>query len=642
MTDHHDHSDDINYLRERVEYLESVNRWHMDALAMLISMEEVHGDATPLRDPMTIFATARQYLGRLADFSVIAFLTVDEEDSSFTMADPGEIPEGLDLNAIVDDLIEHGEFAWALGQNRPVEVKSRLGEQRMLLHVLTTKTRVRGMFLGLLQESGQAFAAPVQNLMSIILNNSAYALESAALYQLISEQNRSLERKVEQRTREMEYQYVHDHLTGLPNRLMFQDRLQQAMVRCHGEDELVAVILIDLDMFKRINDSLGHAAGDQLLQTLGQRLDKVIQAEAFENLELTLARLGGDEFAILVSQSNSIDPLTHLIHHIIEQISCSIELEGEPVYSTCSIGVSLYPQDGRDVDSLLNNAGAAMSHAKRLGRNHYQFYAEEINQQAFHHLKLENQLRLAIERDELFLLYQPKVDLHSGRVVGAEALVRWQHPEMGLVSPGEFIPVAEYTGLITAVGECVFKAACERVREWLDAGFDDFRMGINLSPLQFRQPDLLESMTAIIKQSGIEPRYLEVEITEGTIVEDVEAAIGIMQRLHQLGVAISIDDFGTGYSSLSYLKRFPIDTLKIDRSFVRDITTDSDDASIVVAIIGMAHNMGMNVIAEGVEEAAQLTFLRALKCDEIQGFLVSKPVPSEQFMALMRSDRLIP
>jgi diguanylate cyclase (GGDEF)-like protein len=452
--------------------------------------------------------------------------------------------------------------------------------------------------------------------------------------------------QVDQRTRELEFQYAHDNLTGLPNRLLFQDRLEQAMARAQGGEGLVVVMLIDLDMFKRINDTLGHAAGDKLLQIVAARLKSALRdtdalsAYDFGRLNLTLARLGGDEFAILLSEIDSIEPITHVIQHIVQNLSKNIALEGQDIYTTCSIGISIYPKDGQDIDTLLKNADAAMYHAKRLGRNHYQFYADEINKASFEHLKLENQLRFAIEREEFFLLYQPKVDVTSGRVVGMEALVRWDHPELGVVSPAEFIPVAEYTGLITAVGEVVLRAACEQVRDWLKAGYDDFRMAVNLSPQQFRQHDLLMKMTAIIDEVGIDPRYLEVEITEGAIIDDVDSAIETMQSLHEMGIALSIDDFGTGYSSLSYLKRFPIDTLKIDQSFVRDITVDSDDASIVIAIIGMAHNMGLSVIAEGVETMPQLTFLRALKCDEIQGYLISKPVTADKFDEMFRTPQL--
>jgi diguanylate cyclase (GGDEF)-like protein len=648
MSDSVDKKDqELHYLRKRVGHLETINRWHMDALGLLTLMEEVHGDASLLRDPVTIFASTRQYLKRVVDFHLTAFFTVNEEDSSFNLNDVDVAADAYGLNEITDNLIEKGEFSWALTQNRPVEVRSSVSPYRIILHVLTTKTRVRGMFLGIVKDEGMVFSSPMQNLISIILSNSAYALESAALYQMINGHNQSLEKLVVQRTRELEYQYAHDSLTGLPNRLLFQDRLEQAMARVHSDAGLVVVMLIDLDMFKRINDTLGHAAGDQLLQVVAARLKSSLCDENspgdldMGRLNLTLARLGGDEFAILLSEVDTIDVIPHVIQRIVASLSQNIELAGHEIYTTCSIGISLYPKDGEDTDTLLKNADAAMYHAKRLGRNHYQFYAQEINEASFHHLKLENQLRFAIEREEFFLLYQPKIDLHTGKVTGMEALVRWDHPEMGVVSPAEFIPIAEYTGLITAIDECVLRAACEQVRDWLQAGFDGFRMAVNLSPQQFRQHDMLARMIAIINEEGIEPRYLEVEITEGAIMEDVEAAIVTMQRLHDLGIALSIDDFGTGYSSLSFLKHFPIDTLKIDRSFVNDITTDSDDASIVIAIIGMAHNMGLKVIAEGVETESQLVFLRALKCDEIQGFLISHPVTSDKFVEFFRRERLI-
>jgi len=636
---------ELEHLRERVDYLESVNRWHMDALGMLTSLEDVHGDSLVIRDPAKIFSATRQYLKRTASFRIIAFMIINEEDASFELADSDAGRDKKWLLEVIDNLIDKGEFAWVLNQNRPVEVCCDGSPCRILLHVLATRARVRGMFVGVVDDASQLPSAPTQNLISIILNNCAYALESAALYTLISEQNQNLERTVERRTRELEYQYAHDSLTGLPNRLLFQDRVEQAMQRSRDREAIVVVMIIDLDMFKRINDTLGHAAGDQLLKVVAERLRSCLREgdalNAFdhERLNLTVARLGGDEFAILLSEIDSIDPINHVTRRIIESLSSSVELEGEEIFTTCSIGISIYPRDGRDTDTLLKNADVAMYHAKHQGRNNYQFYAQEINETSFHHLKLENQLRFAIERNEFLLLYQPKVHVASGKITGMEALIRWDHPELGVVSPVEFIPIAEYTGLITVIGEWVLRTACERVRSWLDEGFDNFRMAVNLSPQQFRQENILQRIESIVKEVGIDPRYLEVEITEGAIMDDVEAAVATMQRLNSSGIGLSIDDFGTGYSSLSYLKRFPIDTLKIDRSFVNDITTDSDDAAIVTAIIAMAHSMGLNVIAEGVETEQQLAFLRALKCDEIQGYLFSRPVAADKFTRMMKSDR---
>lgn len=638
---------ELAYLRKRVDHLESINRWHLNALGMLNSMEEVHGDATQQRDPIQIYSSTRFYLKRIAAFHVIAFLSVNEEDSSFSLVESDDEKDEYQLNTIVEELINKGEFAWALGQNHPVEVKSITSPHRIILHIITTKTRVRGMFLGIVKDESEAFSSPVQNLMSIILNSSAYALESSALYRLINEQNHSLEKQVEQRTRELEYQYAHDSLTSLPNRLLFQNRLEQAMACACKTDSLVVVMLIDLDMFKRINDTLGHGAGDLLLRIVAERLKAALRdSDALSSfdisrLDLTLARLGGDEFAIMLSDIDTLDPIPHVIKRIVESLSENIELKGHEIYTTCSIGVSIYPKDGDDIDTLLKHADAAMYHAKRLGRNHYQFYDDEINEASFEHLKMENQLRFALEREEFFLLYQPKIDIVSGKMVGMEALIRWEHPEMGIVSPAEFIPVAEYTGLITNIGDYVLRVACEQIKTWIQMGFDDFRLAVNLSPQQFRQQDLMGNINTIVKEVGIEHKYLEVEITEGAIIDDVEAAIVTMQSLHDLGIALSIDDFGTGYSSLSYLKRFPIDTLKVDRAFVRDIIDNSDDASIVAAIVSMAHKMGLKVIAEGVETGQQLAFLQDLKCDEIQGFLISRPVPADELTQTFLSERLV-
>jgi diguanylate cyclase (GGDEF)-like protein len=631
-------------LQQRVEHLEKINGWHMYALEMLANMGAMHGDAGQKRDPQQIYRITRQYLKRLIDFDATAFLSVNEHDSTFQITDCKPENQWDELQNTVDQLIESGEFAWALNQNRPVEPTSRSAQQRILLHVLASKNRIRGMFIGVINKPGNFPSAPVLNLMSVILHNCASALESSALYTLIREHNKNLEKIVAKRTRELEHQYGHDSLTGLPNRLLFQDRMKQAIARARRHKQMVTVLLLDLDMFKRVNDTFGHAAGDELIKTVGKRLvDAIHGADTVtprgEHHSMTVSRLGGDEFGILITDLRSIDSVMRVIKRVIESVSESLKIAGNTVHMTCSMGLSLYPNDGLDPESLLRNADVAMYHAKRQGRNNYQFYCREINATTFQQLVMENQLRHAVDNEEFILYYQPKVEVRSGRICGMEALIRWDHPQLGIVGPTDFIPIAEETGLIIPIGEWVLRTACAQAAAWVNAGVREISVAVNLSAQQFRQKNLLEQIVETLDAAKLDPCHLELEITESTLMEDIEAVTGTLTALHNLGVKLSIDDFGTGYSSLSYLKQFPIDTLKIDRSFVRDIPGDPDDVAIVTAIIAMAHSMGLKVIAEGVETDQQLAFLQALRCNEIQGYLFHEPVARRQATEILTSDR---
>jgi EAL domain-containing protein (putative c-di-GMP-specific phosphodiesterase class I) len=346
-------------------------------------------------------------------------------------------------------------------------------------------------------------------------------------------------------------------------------------------------------------------------------------------LSASVSSIGGDEFGILLTGLDCTEFTGQIISRIITSITSQIDLHGHEIHLACSAGISLYPDDGNSADALLKNASTALYHSKLQNHSHYQFYHEDLNKDSLESLKLENDLRHAIERNELDLYYQPKIDLESGLVNSVEALLRWRHPAMGMIPPDEFIPIAEKTGLITTLGYWVLETACRQIRKWQDAGHEHLTVAVNLSALQFRQGDLLERIHDTLVCTNICAHQLELEITESTIMDDIDAASSTMRELHCSGVRISIDDFGTGYSSLSHLKRFPINTVKIDRSFIRDITTDSDDAAIVSAIIAMAHNMGLRVIAEGVETREQLEHLKTLDCDEVQGFLFSPPIPHE-------------
>lgn len=445
---------------------------------------------------------------------------------------------------------------------------------------------------------------------------------------------RELEREIIERRRAEEAAY-YDTLTGLPNRMLFQERLPHALALAERSEQRLAVILLDLDRFKTINETLGHAVGDRLLHDVAERLTGCVRRSD------TVARFAGDEFALLLMQITRTEDVARIAQRTEDavEVAQSILRVLEPpfvsgqheLYLTASIGIGLYPDDGGDSQTLLKNAGSALYRAKEQGGNNYQFYTADMNAKALKRLALENSLRHALERDEFALHYQPQVDISSGQIVGMEALLRWQHPELGLVCPSDFIPLAEDTGLIVPIGEWVLHTACAQNKKWHEEGWPSMRISVNLSARQFEQLQLVEIITEALSETGLAPEQLELELTESAIMKNTETAIETLHRIKKTGVRIAIDDFGTGYSSLSYLKQLPIDVLKIDRSFVCESTTAPDDAAIVMAIIGLAHTLNLKVIAEGVETEEQLAFLRLLKCDEIQGYLCSRPLAAASF-----------
>ncbi|WP_025917195.1 EAL domain-containing protein [Herminiimonas sp. CN] len=429
---------------------------------------------------------------------------------------------------------------------------------------------------------------------------------------------------------ELEFQANHDALTALANRNLLHDRLCQAIIHAEHHDYPMWVVFIDLDRFKFVNDTLGHQAGDTLLKHVAERLLHAVRETD------TVARLGGDEFVLLLSERGAESPGAGVVQRIMDAIAKPFVIEQHEFFLTSSIGIAVYPNDGLDADTLIKHADVAMYRAKETGRNNFQFYTPEMNQRALERLRIEGDLRLALERDEFLLHYQPQVDLHTGLIVGMEALIRWSHPTRGLVSPANFINLAEETGLIVPIGDWVMRTACRQNKAWQRAGHAPLRVAVNLSAAQFAQHDLVQSITAALEDAGLEPQYLEIELTESLVMTDVARTIGVLQELKTLGVHLSIDDFGTGYSSLSYLKRFPINVLKIDQSFVRDITVNPDDAAIVASIISLAHSLRLDVIAEGVETEDQLAFLWRNGCDQIQGYYFSRPVPGEAAEKLLR------
>jgi diguanylate cyclase (GGDEF)-like protein/PAS domain S-box-containing protein len=432
------------------------------------------------------------------------------------------------------------------------------------------------------------------------------------------------------------YRMIHfDTLTNLPNRNLLNDRVTHAIAAADRDGHSLAVLFLDLDHFKYVNDTLGHRIGDKLLQAVGQRL-----VESVREVD-TVARVGGDEFVIVLPESG-VDDSARVATKLQEALSQPFEVDGQTLVTTCSIGIAIYPEDGKHFETLYQRADTAMSRAKQDGRNDHRFFAQEMQLRSERTLLLENALHQALQRGELFLHYQPQLAMDGTQVLGVEALLRWRHPELGLVSPAEFIPLAEANGLIVTIGSWVLRTAVQQMRDWLDEGLPPMVIAVNLSAVQFRHSNLPALVSEVLQQTALAPEYLELELTESVAMDNALKAIAVMNDLHGRGVRMSIDDFGTGYSSLSYLKKFNVYKIKIDQSFVRDIATDADDRAIVSAIVQMARSLGFRTIAEGVETVAQRDFLRAQGCDEAQGYLFSRPIPASELATFVRGLPLKP
>ncbi|MCK6510308.1 EAL domain-containing protein [Myxococcota bacterium] len=464
------------------------------------------------------------------------------------------------------------------------------------------------------------------------------------------------EEKLQYSLERLEHLAQHDALTGLPNRLLFQDRLRQAILQAAQTGQMVAVLCFDLDRFQRINDTFSHSAGDQLLLSVAERLKETIRQDE------SISRLGGDEFAVMIPSLKEPQAAVRSAQMLLRSLEEPFEKDGHELFLTASIGISFYPIDGEDFQALLKNAYSAMYEAKEQGKNTFHLYTPALNVAAFERLALENSLRRAIERGQFELYYQPQVKvvneipvnflvqqtLHATpasthyRIAGMEALLRWKHPDLGLVSPARFIPIAEDMGLIVAIGEWVLQEACRQCKVWQAEGFPRLMVSVNISPWHFLRANFVEVVSRTLEQTGFDPSLLELEITENIFLQDEEATRQKMRALHAMGVHIAIDDFGTGYSSLLYLKRFPVQILKVDQSFIKDLTDKPEDSAITKGIVALAHSLGLTVVAEGVHNRSQLNYLRSIQCDRLQGYLFSPPLPAHEFAVLMKNQPLIP
>ena len=430
---------------------------------------------------------------------------------------------------------------------------------------------------------------------------------------------------------QMTQSFEHDSLTGLPNRLLLKDRIDQAIATAPRHERQVAVLFLDLDGFKHINDSLGHPTGDKLLQSIAKRLVGCVRTSD------TVSRQGGDEFVVLLTESRQWEDAVVVAERILKAVAQSHPIETHDLHVTTSIGVSVYPDDGEDAETLIRNADIAMYQAKERGRNSYQFFKPAMNVRAVERQSIESSLRSALKNDEFVLRYQPKVDMQTGLITGAEALIRWNHPLRGELAPGQFVSIAEDSGLIRQIGRWVLREACEQARSWINGGLPPISIAVNVSAAELSDETYVQRLYATLSETGMDPSSLELELTESVLMRHAHSAAIILQALRKTGIQVALDDFGTGYSSLSYLRDFPIDSVKIDRSFVDEVTSVIEDTSIVKAVIGMAQNLGLRVVAEGVENVGQLEFLRAHACDEAQGYFFSRPVDPDAFAELLRS-----
>jgi diguanylate cyclase (GGDEF)-like protein/PAS domain S-box-containing protein len=560
-------------------------------------------------------------------------LFVEQERAQVTLNSIGDAVICTDISGKITflNIVAEKMTGWTCD-----EAKGRpMTEVLMILDATTRETTPNPMVLALdenrtvhlptncLLVRRDGFETPVEDSVAAIHNKEGQATGAVIVFRDVS--------AARAMTEQMTHSAQHDFLTGLPNRMLLSDRLSQAIVLAPRHKKKVAVLFLDLDGFKHINDSLGHPTGDKLLQSIARRLVDCVRGSD------TVSRQGGDEFVVLLSEMEQSEDAAITARRMLQAVAEAHSVDLHDLHVTTSIGVSVYPDDGQDAETLIKNADTAMYQAKENGRQSYQFFKSSMNVKAVERQSIEENLRRALEREEFAVHYQPKVNLKTGEIAGAEALIRWTHPTRGPVPPGQFIPVAEDCGLIIPIGKWVLREACKQARLWKDAGLPLGTMAVNVSAMEFRDDDFLDALFAILKETGLDTNCLELELTESVLMKRAESAASVLKTLRDSGVQVAVDDFGTGYSSLSYLRKFPIDALKIDQSFVRQITTAPGDTTIVTAVISMGRSLKLRVVAEGVETQEELDFLRTHQCDQAQGYLFSRPVLPQQFANLLKT-----
>lgn len=608
--------------QELVQYIRTKTDRLLQVMGTVpLNPDELDDETLLAVDPIGIVTEAfEQVLEHLHTTNSDLSNTRDELQAVFDSVGAGIIVVNEQMEVVAYNYYSLGAFfpdqLGVMGRNLRDLICGHEGEECILDQILTTGRRV--------EQSNFMHEGRHYHLVGTPLKSADNKIfRMVLLYTDITERRAAAQ--------EIERLAFFDSLTGLPNRVLLKDRLNQMLTRAGRHKEMVALLFIDLDRFKEVNDTLGHGSGDLLLQIVAERLTTCLRTSD------TVARLGGDEFVVLLEGVEDREGVIEVAGKLLTAMSQPIELFDREIYSGGSIGISIYPHDGNDVDTLFKNADTAMYYAKEQGRNTFRFYSSDMHASALELLTLSSYLRHALERDELYLVYQPQISFLTGEMVGVEALLRWKHPNLGMVAPDRFIPLAEETGLIVSIGTWVLREACFQAAQWISRGLPPMRVAVNLSAKQFRNPGLVTKVRTALEQSGLPAHLLELELTEGMLIENIASTHETLKALKAMGVTLAIDDFGTGYSSLSYLKHFPLDRLKIDKSFVLEMAEKSgDSAAIVQAIIALAHSLKLTVIAEGVERQDQVAFLKQHCCDEMQGFFFSRPLKSEALEELLQ------
>lgn len=632
----HNHKDNqIRELEKRVQHLEEINRFTLDALELASTLMDFQPNINKLESPEPILEETCARIFRLIEFQGVALYLVNEKDSDFYAArvEPDDISDII--NQEVSNIIEQGFFNWSMQEVRPLILATSIPEHSIVLHVMTTNSRVRGMFVGLIKGDVSTIADVSWALLSIILSGSANALESYELYSIFRESNVRLKKSVLDRTQQLEVQASYDQLTHLPNRDMILKKLERKIRAGKDSDNnyQVAFILIDLDMFKEVNESLGHEVGDKLLVEIGFRLQELM--DGHDNL----ARLGGDEFAIIITHPDAENMAKDTARQVIQTMKKPFNLSGQSFVLDLSIGISIYPRDGKNLAQILSKADVAMYASKRR-RTGYTLYDAQLDSTGINRLCLMGELKQSLDKNELTLYFQPKISLSDEKFSGAEALVRWIHPQRGFIPPGEFIPLAEQGGLIKELTLAVLDMAVSQIKQWQEQRIN-IPLSINLSVRDLQESHFPDYVARALKKYDVSPEMLEMEITESAFMTAPGQGLRTLNTLNQMGIKLGIDDFGTGYSSISYLKELPVQVLKIDRSFVMNMDKDESDAKIVNSIIHLGHNLDLKTVAEGVENLQTFEILKKLGCDMAQGYFIMKPSPANEFLSYLLKNGIL-
>ena len=621
-------ADDEQYLRKRVDYLEAMERWHLKEFDVLSGISQIQEGLEAHASRHEILDKSAPYLNRIPEVQQYGFCLINDSAAEFSLNWVNRKEAKYPLQCAMESLITNGDFGWALKSDQ-VQVKNIAGTSIVLAR-LSVPGKTIGLFLAT-TSSLKSFEKHYQRLLSAALQHVAYALHSQRLYQQINSQNSYLEKLIDEKNRELEYANSHDPLTNLPSKASFRKHLDYSLARASRNGENLTLILIDLDFFKRVNEGLGHVNGDELLRQIANRLSKNLREyDPVSRLisgtrQDLVCHYGGDEFCLLVADEGQNEAATKIIHRIRQGLSKPFHIAGREITQSFSAGIACFPEHSINAEQLIQHADIALYQAKAQGRGKHLVYHHQMQQESLNSLTISSKLHRALEKNEFELYYQPQLNMETQEVVGLEALIRWQGTDGDWIQPDHFIPLAEESGLIVPIGNWVIQQSCKQINYLLNKGFH-IPVAINISARQFSQPTFIEDLLANLREYDIPHHLLELELTERVIMTDIEETTETLVKLEQLGIKISVDDFGTGYSSLSYLKKFPIDVIKIDRAFVSDVDSNSEDAAIVSAIIAMASSLGLDTIAEGVETVEQMNFLRSKQCTIGQGYLFSEPL----------------